>query len=476
MLNPLLIFATPLSAAAACLFLKSKKSISMAATVLACLHSFVAVYTLWPLLAGNASILTFYPELSADRTSACFIVLTSIVAAAAISHAQIFFAREESGSHPPDLANVRQFYVLAFLFLLAMTFVYVFDNLGFLWMSIEATTLVSAGLVYFHRTKDALEATWKYFIICSVGIAFALLGTIFIFAASQYAIDEGTLTISRLIEMAPRLNVPLLKLGFVFAFLGYGTKAGIFPLHSWLPDAHSEAPAPASAMLSGSLLNCALYAIWRLTSIVDASRHFSSAREIVVWAGALTVIAAGIFLVRQHGIKRLWAYSSIENVGLMALAIGLGSLPLFLLQALNHSLAKVALFLLSGNIIQSAGTKQLKDLRGMFYISPFWGILFMLAACAVTGAPPFGAFISEWLILARGAEFHEVGPVALVIAGLALSFIAVSVHVGQILLGTPRKGVAGFSPILSSLIPCALLVCTLLLGFVISPSLVASFK
>ena len=228
-----------------------------------------------------------------------------------------------------------------------MCAVFISNNLGCLLMHNEATTLFSAPLVYFERTKNALEATWKYVIICSVGIALALLGTVFFFAASQHGLfTEGTLNLTSLIAKASSLNYPLMRLGFIFCLLGYGTKAGIFPLHSWLPDAHSEAPAPASAMLSGALLNTALFGIWRISQIVIASHGHSLIMQMLLDVGVVTVLAAALFLIRQHGFKRMWAYSSVENVGIMLVAIGLGSAPLFLLQAINHSLVKVALFLL----------------------------------------------------------------------------------------------------------------------------------
>src|SRR5439155_16745590 len=205
--------------------------------------------------------------------------------------------------------------------------------------------LMSAPLVYFYRSRDSLEATWKYLMLCSVGIAFALLGTVLIFAASQGPDgSSGTLMVDALVTRGARLDPRLLRLGFIFCLLGYGTKAGLFPLHNWLPDAHSEAPAPASAMLSGALLNCALVALWRISGIVIASGHAAVVRQTMIPMGTLTVLAASFMLLRQHDLKRMWAYSSVEHVGLLTLAMGLGSGSLFLLHAINHSLVKTALF------------------------------------------------------------------------------------------------------------------------------------
>ena len=352
-----------------------------------------------------------------------------------------------------------------------MCSVFLCNNLGFLWISIEATTLCSAPLVYFDRTKNALEATWKYLIICSVGIGLALLGTVFIFASSQHgALADGSLNFSELLDRAKELNYSLLRLGFIFCLLGFGTKAGIFPLHSWLPDAHSEAPAPASAMLSGSLLNCALFGIWRVSSVVVASGHQVYITKLVIFMGAMTVVAASLFLIRQHSFKRLWAYSSIENVGIMLIAIGLGSAPLFFLQALNHSLAKVALFLLAGNIVQASGAKRLHQLHGLMKSSPIWGCLLTLATFAVTGMPPFGAFVSEISILTQSADLGSWGVVWSVVIALGVALVAVSTHVGRILFGGPKPNFQLFQPVRASLLPGLLMLGSLFLGIMARPN------
>jgi hydrogenase-4 component F len=350
-----------------------------------------------------------------------------------------------------------------------MTAVFICDNLGYLWISIEATTLTSAPLVYFERNKYALEATWKYLTVCSVGIAFALLGTVFIFAASQRgALSIPTLNISELISQAKTLNFPLLRLGFIFCLIGYGTKAGIFPLHSWLPDAHAEAPAPASAMLSGALLNCALFGIWKVSSIINAAQPHSHVHQLVAILGTITVVASSLLLLRQHNIKRLWAYSSIENVGLMVFAIGLGSGPLFFLQALNHSLAKVALFLLTGNIIQATGTKKLNKIYGLIENTPLWAGLLILATFAVTGAPPFGAFVAELSMLSLSMADNRWILALIMIAAITISFIAICAHVGKIILGTGKQGSKGFQPIRAAIIPAILVFGTLVLGLVVN--------
>lgn len=421
-------------------------------------------YIFRPLWMGRESIY-FFEGLAADKTGAMFALLSAIVIAAALTHACIFFDNEKPQEDLSDSKRVGVFYASSSLFLLAMTVLCICDNIGYLWICLETTTLVSAPLVSYSRNKQALEATWKYLIICSVGIAFALLGTVLIFASSQHSFEHGTLQLSELIKNAATLDYPLLRLGFIFCFLGYGTKAGIFPIHSWLPDAHSEAPAPASAMLSGALLNCALLAIWRLVQVVEASGHADLALKLPLVLGTTTVAAASLFLVKQNGIKRMWAYSSIENVGLMLTAIGLGSAPLFFLQALNHSLAKVALFLLAGNIVQRFGTKKLSELRGLLIAAPQWGLLLIASAFAVTGAPPFGSFISEWYMLSLSLEKHLWPVFAVLIASLSITFIAVFYHIAACLWGAAAPTQASIRiSVQSSFIPAILILACLIVG------------
>lgn len=427
------------------------------------------LFVLLPLLNGDIAYLQFAEEFRTDRYGALFLLLTSFVVACSLTHANSYFQKEEtSGDY--NRAHEKLFYCCSSIFLIAMTSVFLCDNLGILWISTEATTLSSAALVYFARTKHSLEATWKYLIICSVGIAFALLGTILIFASSQHgAILHGSLNLSELTAHATSLEYPLLRLGFIFALVGYGTKAGIFPLHSWLPDAHSEAPAPASAMLSGGLLNCALFAIWKLSQLVTSAQHDVLSSGLLLAMGAITAMAACLFLVRQHGLKRLWAYSSIENVGIMLIAIGLGSGALFFLQALNHSISKVALFLLAGNVIQATGTKRLSEIRGLLDATPCWSVLLVLSTLCVTGVPPSGTFVSEWLILTEIAERGNYVIAGVLLVALTVTFIAVAIHVAGLLFGTARESVKQFHPVATSFIPALLVVFALASGITTLP-------
>jgi hydrogenase-4 component F len=243
----------------------------------------------------------------------------------------------------------------------------------------------------------------------------------------------------------------------VFFLLGYGTKAGLFPVHNWLPDAHSEAPAPASALLSGALLNCAMVALWRIGGIVGQSDSRSLLVNLVAPMGAVTVLAAGIMLVRQRDLKRMWAYSSIENMGLLAVAVGLRAAPVFALHALAHSLAKSSAFLLAGNVIRSYGTVSLSKLSGVMRRSPGLGFALLAAGAAVMGAPPFASFVSEWLLLTHAAKGGHWGILAAITVGLAVSFIAVLIHLGRITFG--EKSQRSDAPTTTgSLLPAVLLL------------------
>jgi hydrogenase-4 component F len=455
---------------------RSARRLPAAAAALMLLQVAVALWVCVPALREpSAHIVT--AAFGLDALGAAFLVLTTVVAAAATFQAAFLFAAEQGSPHAVTDRRLALYYTLSMLFLLAMYGVLLAHNLGYLWIAMELTTLMSAPLVYYHRSRHSLEATWKYLLLCSVGIAFALFGTVLIFASSQQSgSDAGTLAISELTARGPFLDPKLLRLGFTFCLLGYGTKAGIFPLHNWLPDAHSEAPAPASAMLSGSLLNCALVALWRISLVVAAAGQTSLVRHLLVPAGAATVIAASLMLVRQHDLKRMWAYSSIEHMGLLSLAIGIGSGPIFLLHAINHSLVKAALFLLAGNVIHLFGTKSLGKLGGLLRAAPAWGFLLTAATFAVAGSPPFGTFLSEWLLLRDTLAAGELAAAILVLVGLTITFVAIAAHVSRVVFGPAPALTVKRPPWIWSLAPAILLLASLLAGLALAPPVMAALS
>lgn len=465
------LMAVPLLLIVAVWSIRNTRTMTVFAASALWIQAALVACVLCPVLSGQEPRLLISNDFSIDRLAALFAMLTQIVVASSMTHAHLYFVCDGAHTGIDSGVQLRIFYTCATLFLVSTTFVFFCNNLGLLWICVEASTLCAAPLVYYHRTKHAIEAAWKYLMICSVGIAFALFGTMFIFASSQYgAMTDGSLLLDELHAHSSQLQYPLLRLGFLFCLLGYGTKAGIFPLHSWMPDTYSETPAPACAMLSGALLNCALFAVWRISELVVAAGHHLLVHRTATYAGVLTVLMASVLLIRQHGIKRLLAYSSIENVGLMVTAIGLGSGPLFFLLSLNHSIAKVALFLLAGNIIQSSGTKSLRDMRGLLVVNPYWAAILAAGAFAVTGAPPFGAFAAEWQLMVHVTQLQLWPLLAVLLIALTLSFLSVTMHLGKVVCGTPHPQAAALPAVASSIIPAALVLLALLLGTTALPN------
>ena len=285
------------------------------------------------------------------------------------------------------------------LLLAAMTLAILSRHLALQWVAIEATTLASAPLIYYHQNRRSLEAAWKYLMLCSVGIAIALLGIFFL----RMTIQDGPhdLTLAALLERAGTLNHKWLSTAFIFMLVGYGTKMGLAPLHTWLPDAHSEAPSPVSALLSGALLNCAFLGILRVQQVCAAAGMASFGGDLLILFGLLSMGLAGAFLLRQADYKRMLAYSSVEHMGILALGVGLGGLGLFgsLLHTVNHSIVKAMLFFTAGNLLSRFHTKDTTKIQGACDALPISGALWIAGFLAVTGSPPFGTFISEFTIL-----------------------------------------------------------------------------
>ncbi|MBI3019557.1 MAG: hypothetical protein HYY61_06690 [Deltaproteobacteria bacterium] len=329
-------------------------------------------------------------------------------------------------------------------FLATMTLVILSQHLELLWVAIEATTLASAPLIYFHRSQHSLEATWKYLMIGSVGIALALLGNFF-FAVSAIQPSGSemhlSLFISALLEKASFLQVPWVHAAFIFYVVGYGTKMGLAPLHSWLPDAHSESPSFVSALLSGSLLNCAFLGILRAYQVCVATGQAAFAQNILLGFGMLSLVFATIFILKQRDYKRMLAYSSVEHMGILSLSVGLGGSALFggMLHAINHSCTKAMLFLISGNILHVYKSKTSKDVLGVLQVLPFSGALWLIGFFAITGSPPFGTFISEFIILKSGFEQGHPFISVFMLLFLAMIFIGMISLFLKMSHGTPPE-------------------------------------
>jgi hydrogenase-4 component F len=285
------------------------------------------------------------------------------------------------------------------MFAAAMTAVILSANLGIMWVFIEATTLASAYLIYFKAGKAALEATWKYIFMCSIGIAFAFAGIIFLSAAA--AGFEKSLSFDSLSAAAAGLNHVWLKLGFIFMVIGFGTKAGLAPVHAWLPDAHSEAPSPVSALLSATLLNSAMLAIIRVYAVMTAAGLENFASSYIMFMGLLSVFVAAVYIMRVGNYKRMLAYSSIENMGIIAVALSLGkpAFPFLLIQAAGHSLSKAAFFLTSGNILKRFGVKEISAVSGLIKTDNKTAWLWMFSFVMIAGIPPSPLFLSEFMLI-----------------------------------------------------------------------------
>jgi hydrogenase-4 component F len=337
----------------------------------------------------------------------------------------------------------RRYYVPAMLmFLGSMTLAVLSRHLGLFWVALEATTLSSAPLVFFERSEKSLEAAWKYLILCSVGIALALAGTFFL-ALALPPESSGSLLLDQLLAAAPRMSAPWLKTAFLFLLVGYGTKMGLAPMHTWLPDAHSEAPSPVSALLSGALLNCAFLGILRALEVVNAAGLGGFSRGPLLVLGFVSMATATAFLVRQPDYKRLLAYSSVEHMGILAVAVGLGSSQaLFgaLLHALNHSLAKALLFFAAGVVFVIFHSKAVADVTGLARRAPLLGLLFFAGFLAITGTPPFGPFISELTILLAALSGGRYLVAALFLALLAVAFAAMAGSFCGMVFGRPPEG------------------------------------
>ena len=328
------------------------------------------------------------------------------------------------------------------LFLAAMTLVTVSQHFGLIWVAIEGTTLASAPLIYYHRHHRSLEATWKYLLICSVGIALALLANFFLgVAAADPNRESYPIVLSQLVTHAHDLQVPWLKAACLLFFVGYGTKMGLAPMHTWLPDAHSEAPSVVSALLSGAVLNCAFLGLLRMQQVCVAAGLQPFTSDVWIALGVVSLVVSAVFIIGQTDYKRLLAYSSVENMGILALGVGLGGAGAFgaMLHAVNHSLVKAMLFLLSGNIVARYQTKNILQVHGLLRAAPVTGVLWVAGFLAITGTPPFGPFLSKFTILKAALDGGHVWLTTVFLATLGVIFIGMATAFLGMAQGEPEK-------------------------------------
>lgn len=372
--------------------------------------------------------------------------------------------------------SLKWYYFWIWIFIATMLLVVSTPNLGIIWVGIEGTTLATTLLVGFYRNKQAVEAAWKYVILCTVGISFALLGTMLLFAAAGplLGLSLSALDWRMLPQVVGQLDLNFVRLGVIFSVVGYGAKVGFVPMHAWLPDAHSQAPSPVSALLSAVLLNCALYAILRwytFARLTALGPDFIG--TILVSFGLLSLALMVGFILLQKDVKRLLAYSSVEHMGVLALGFGLGTREAVWgasLHLILHALTKANLFVIIGSLVQKTGTRQIPRIRGIFKVCPYTGIILGLGVLAITGTPPFGTFRSELSIL---SGLYKTGhPILgfLTILFLTLVFAGFLYHFLQMLFGKPRENFHSEESI-STLALATPLLLVLFLGLFIPQSL-----
>lgn len=459
----------------------------VAAVVLALLPS----YRVTAQLNVAASLLTFLAALSlfvierpvpgeylfVDDLNIVFIVLNAFVGLTASIFSASYVGHElETGRL--TAANLRFYHAMYQIMMFGMNLAFVSNNIGLMWVAVELATLSTVVMVGIYRTHEALEAAWKYFILGSVGIALALFGTILVYMAARPVIGEGhdAMVWTLLVEKAADFDPALLNVAFVFLLLGYGTKVGLAPLHAWLPDAHAEGPTPISAVLSGLLLNVALYVVLRFKILLAASPDAIAPGPLMITMGLTSLIFAAFMLYRRRDIKRMFAYSSIEHMGIIVFAFGMGG-PLAnfagLLHMVMHSLTKSAIFYCVGHIAQIKGTQKIADIKGLTETHPGLGWAFLVGVVAIAGLPPLGVFMSEFLIVSSTFATQPLLAIPLVF-GLLVAFGALILRGTGIAFGEPTGSTA---PSKASYLPIyAHLILVLGAGLYLPPPLVGWFQ
>lgn len=417
------------------------------------------------------------PYLLVDDLNNVFIVLTTFVGFTTSVFSASYISHElDTGRLTPTF--LRFYHAMYQVLMFAMNLALVANNIGLMWVAIELATLTTVLMVGIYRTHEALEAAWKYFILGSVGIALALFGTILIYMAALPVIGEGpsAMVWTVLVTQASSFDPALLNVAFVFLLLGYGTKVGLAPLHAWLPDAHAEGPTPISAVLSGLLLNVALYALLRFKMLLAVNPEALAPGPLLITMGLISLIFASFMLYRRRDIKRMFAYSSIEHMGIIAFAFGMGG-PLAnfagLLHMTMHSLTKSAIFFAVGHIAQVKGTQRIADMGGLTVTNPVLGWGLVLGVVAIAGLPPLGIFMSEFLIVSSTFARQPLLAVLLVF-GILLGFGALLLRLNGIAFGEPRGATAETK---ASYVPMfAHLALVFMAGIYLPPPLVAWFQ
>jgi len=470
--NPVeIILAVPIASAAVLAIMPGYR-LSSRINILSCLVTFLAAFSLFFIERPTPGT-----YLLIDELNIVFIVLNTFVGFTAATFSASYIAHElETGRLTPTY--LRFYHAMYQVMMFGMNLALVSNNIGLMWVAVEIATLSTVLMVGIYRTHEALEAAWKYFILGSVGIALALFGTILVYLAAQPVLGEGqpAMIWTNLLLHANDIDASLLNLAFVFLMLGYGTKVGLAPLHAWLPDAHAEGPTPISAVLSGLLLNVALYAVLRFKMIMAANERALDPGPLMITMGLVSLIFAALMLYRRRDIKRLFAYSSIEHMGIIVFAFGMGG-PLAnfagLLHMVMHSLTKSAIFFSVGHIAQIKGTQKIADIRGLTQSHPLLGWGLAAGVLAIAGMPPFGVFMSEFLVVSSTFGRQPLLALLLVL-GILLAFGALLLRLTGFLFGEPT---GSLKPSQASYVPLfAHMSLVLVAGVFIPEAMVAWFQ
>jgi hydrogenase-4 component F len=441
--------ALPINAVAAVLLLPIGTAALLAVLPNYRLSALLNVLASFLTLLAALSLLVVRPApgqfLLIDDLNVVFIVLNTLVGFTTSVFSASYIAHEiEIGRLTPT--SLRFYHAMYQVMMFGMNLALVSNNIGVMWVAIELATLTTVMMVGIYRTPQALEAAWKYFILGSVGIALALFGTILVYMAARPVVGEGLdgMTWTVLVHRVAAFDPALLNVAFIFLLLGYGTKVGLAPLHAWLPDAHAEGPTPISAVLSGLLLNVALYALLRFKILLAAVPGVIAVGPLMVTMGLTSLVFAAFMLYRRRDIKRMFAYSSIEHMGIIAFAFGMGG-PLAnfagLLHMTMHSLTKSAIFFAVGHISQIKGTQKISEIRGLTVTHPVLGWALVLGVMAITGMPPLGIFMSEFLVVSSTFAREPLLAIPLVL-GLLVAFGALLLRLGTLAFGEPLGSTA----------------------------------
>jgi hydrogenase-4 component F len=405
--------------------------------------------------------------LRVDDLGLVFLLLLAVLTLA-VSIYTVGWLRQAVAVGNMKAETLRLYFALVHLFVATMVVTVLADNLGILWIAMEGTTITSAVLVGYHGHHHGLEAAWKYIIVTTIGISFGLFGTVLVYAAaaaSQGSAGAATMSWSAIMKIAPTLDPGIVRIGFIFVVIGYGTKAGLAPMHLWLPDAHSQAPTPVSALLSGVLIKCALLGIIRFQTIAAAACGPGFPAGVLLIFGLISVVVATPFILTQHDIKRLLGYHSVEHVGIVALGLGFGgAVGTYgaLLHVVNHGVTKALAFFAAGTAIARYNTRDMRMIRGLLGVAPIGATLLMLAALSLAGVPPFSIFVSELMVLRAGIGQGHWTAIAIFLGMVVVIFAGLLHHAGAMAFGEAPAAVdrepEAWSPLVAMALLAALMV------------------